>query len=170
VAGIGHQWPGYLGYATSFLTIGGIWLGHHTIFRRLRYANGTVIRINLLLLMTVAFLPFPTRLMADAIRDSDAERAAVVFYGIWLFVTFALISALWGAILRDRQLLKPEVTDQEIKAITLATTPHTAAFLGATVLAIIFPKVAAFGYLAIAVLGVFSARGAEATGTEPAPG
>ena len=41
--GIGHQWPGYLGYATSFLTIGGIWLGHHGIFRRLRYANGTVI-------------------------------------------------------------------------------------------------------------------------------
>ena len=59
--GIGHQWPGYLGYATSFLTIGGIWLGHHGIFRRLRYANGTVIRVNLLLLMAVAFLPFPTR-------------------------------------------------------------------------------------------------------------
>ena len=168
--GIGHEWPGYLGYATSFLTIGGIWLGHHGIFRRLQYANGTVIRINLLLLMAVAFLPFPTRLMAEAIRDSDAERAAVVFYGISLFVIFALMSALWGAILRDRQLLKPEVTDQEINAITLAATPHTGAFLGATVLAIIFPKVAAFGYLAIAVIAVFSARGEEATGTEPAHG
>ena len=129
-----------------------------------------MIRINLLLLMAVAFLPFPTRLMAEAIRDSDAERAAVVFYGIWLFVTFALMSALWGAILRDRQLLKPDVSDQEINAITLAATPHTGAFLGATVLAIIFPKVAAFGYLAIAVIAVFSARGEEATGTEPAHG
>ena len=124
----------------------------------------------MLLLMAVAFLPFPTRLMAEAIRDSDAERAAVVFYGISLFVIFALMSALWGAILRDRQLLKPEVTDQEINAITLAATPHTGAFLGATVLAIIFPKVAAFGYLAIAVIAVFSARGEEATGTEPAHG
>ena len=124
----------------------------------------------MLLLMAVAFLPFPTRLMAEAIRDSDAERAAVVFYGIWLFVTFALISALWGAILRDRQLLKPEVTDQEINAITLAATPHTAAFLGATVLAIIFPKVAAFGYLAIAVIAVFSARGDDTTASEPAEG
>ena len=120
--------------------------------------------------MAVAFLPFPTRLMAEAIRDSDAERAAVVFYGIWLFVTFALISALWGAILRDRQLLKPEVTDQEINAITLAATPHTAAFLGATVLAIIFPKVAAFGYLAIAVIAVFRARGDDTTASEPAQG
>ena len=124
----------------------------------------------MLLLMAVAFLPFPTRLMAEAIRDSDAERAAVVFYGISLFVIFALMSALWGAILRDRQLLKPEVTDQEINAITLAATPHTAAFLGATVLAIIFPKVAAFGYLAIAVIAVFRARGDDTTGTEPAQG
>src|SRR5215831_17370979 len=74
--GIGHEWPGYLGYATSFLTIGAIWLSHHGIFRRLQYANGSVIKINLLLLMVVAFLPFPTRLMAEAIRNSDAERAA----------------------------------------------------------------------------------------------
>jgi len=161
--GIGHEWPGYLAYATSFLTIGAIWLGHHGIFRRLRYANGTVIRINLVLLMAVAFLPFPTKLMAQAIRDSDAERAAVVFYGISLFVTSALISALWGAIVRDRQLLKPEISDQEINAITLAATPNTAAFLGAIVLAIIVPMVAAFGYLAIAVVAVLRARGDEAT-------
>jgi hypothetical protein len=37
--GIAHQWPSYLGYATSFVTIGGIWLAHHGIFRRLRYAT-----------------------------------------------------------------------------------------------------------------------------------
>jgi uncharacterized membrane protein len=127
-----------------------------------------VIRINLLLLMAVAFLPFPTRLMAEAIRDSDAERAAVVFYGISLFVTFALISALWGAILRDRQLLKPDVSDREINAITRSATPQTAAFLGATVLAIIAPKVAAFGYLLIAIIAVFRARGDETTASEPA--
>jgi uncharacterized membrane protein len=34
-----HEWPAYLGYATSFLTIGGLWLAHHGVFRRLRYAN-----------------------------------------------------------------------------------------------------------------------------------
>jgi uncharacterized membrane protein len=66
-----HEWPAYLGYATSFLMIGGIWLAHHGIFRRLRYANDAVMRINLLLLMAVSFLPFPTRLVADAIRDDD---------------------------------------------------------------------------------------------------
>ena len=62
-----HEWPAYLGYATSFLTIGGLWLAHHGIFRRLRYANNAVMRINLLLLMAVSFLPYPTKLVAEAI-------------------------------------------------------------------------------------------------------
>jgi uncharacterized membrane protein len=166
--GIGHEWPGYLGYVTSFLTIGAIWLCHHGMFRGLRYANDAVVRINLLLLMAVAFLPFPTKLMAEAIRDNNAERAAVVFYGISLFVTTALISALWGAIVRDRELLKPETSDQEISAVTRGATPNTAFFLGALVLAVIVPKVAAFGYLAIAVLAVFRAPGGETTGAAPA--
>jgi len=73
-----HQWPAYLAYVTSFVTIGGYWLAHHGIFRRLQYANDDVVRLNLLLLMAVAFLPFPTRLLAEAVRDEDAERAAVI--------------------------------------------------------------------------------------------
>ena len=79
--GIADQWPSYLAYATSFITIGGIWLAHHGIFRRLQYANTPLMLINLLLLMAVSFLPFPTKLMAEAIHSSDAERAAVIFYG-----------------------------------------------------------------------------------------
>jgi uncharacterized membrane protein len=159
--GIAHEWPGYLGYATSFLTIGGIWLAHHGIFGRLKYASSTVMRLNLLLLMVVAFLPFPTRLMAEAIRDKNAERAAVVFYGVSLFAATLLINALWSAILRDRELLKPEVSQREITEVTLMAAPHTALFLGAIALAIPFPKAAAFAYLVAAIAGVLRARGDE---------
>jgi uncharacterized membrane protein len=59
-------------------------------------------RINLVLLMAIAFLPFPTRLVAEAIRNPDAERAAVMFYGGWLLVTSLLFSALWAAVASDR--------------------------------------------------------------------
>ena len=55
--GIADQWPAYLAYATSFITIGGIWAAHHRIFRRLQYANQRLMVLNLLLLMVVAFLP-----------------------------------------------------------------------------------------------------------------
>ena len=94
--GIADQWPSYLGYATSFLTVGGIWLVHHGIFRRVQYANRRVMRVNLLLLMAVAFLPFPTKLVAEAIRNASAERAAVIFYGASLLVISLLFSALWA--------------------------------------------------------------------------
>jgi uncharacterized membrane protein len=110
--GIAHEWPAYLGYVTSFLTIGGIWLAHHGIFRRLQYVNDQVMRSNLLLLMAVSFLPYPTRLVAEAIRDSDAERAAVVFYGASLLVIALLVGALWGAVVRDRSLMRPDVSDR----------------------------------------------------------
>ena len=115
--------------------------------------------INLLLLMAVSFLPFPTKLMAEAIHDNDAERAAVIFYGGTLLVISALLGVMWASIVRDRNVLKPEVTDQEITAITLATTPNIGLYVAVIVLAFIAPKVAAFGYLVIAVVAVLRTRG-----------
>jgi hypothetical protein len=103
VGGIAHHSPGYLGYVTSFLTIGGIWLAHYGIFRRLQSANNTVMPLNLLLLMAVSFLPFPIRLMAEAIRNTDAEGAAVIFYGGSLLVIALLVAALWRSVARRRE-------------------------------------------------------------------
>jgi TMEM175 potassium channel family protein len=157
--GIADQWPAYLGFATSFLTVGGIWLVHHGIFRRVRYANRRVMQVNLVLLMAVAFLPFPTRLVAEAIRHTDAERAAVMFYGGWLLVIALLYSALWATVVSDRSLLKPDVTEQEVDAIARATTPKLGFYLAVILLALIAPKVAAFGYLVIAIFAVMRARG-----------
>jgi uncharacterized membrane protein len=157
--GIAHQWPSYLGYATSFLTVGGIWLVHHGIFRRVQYANRPLMQVNLLLLMAVAFLPFPTKLVAEAIRDTSAERAAVIFYGGWLLVISLLFSALWGVLARDRSLLRPEVSEKEVDAIARATTPNLGVYVAVILLAFIAPKVAAFGFLVIAIVLVLRARG-----------
>jgi len=156
--GILHQWPAYLGYLTSFVTIGGLWLAHHGIFRRLQFVDSRVMRINLLLLLVVSFLPFPTRLMAESIRDFDAERTAVIFYGLALTVVSFTVSALWAAVIRDRALLKPEVDEREVKAVTLASAPNVGLHLAATALAIPAPRAAAFVYLGIAVVAVFRAR------------
>jgi uncharacterized membrane protein len=156
-----REWPAYLGFVTSFVTIGGIWLAHHGVFRRLRYANGRVMQINLLLLMAVSFLPYPTRLVAEAIRDESAERAAVIFYGLCLLAISLLFAALWGTVARDRELLRPEVTDEEVNAILVAASPSIGFYAVATAVAIAAPQIAAFGYLLIAVVGVMRARGDE---------
>jgi uncharacterized membrane protein len=157
--GIADQWPSYLAYATSFITIGGIWLVHHGIFRRLRYADSWVMRVNLVLLMAVSFLPFPTKLMAEAIHNTDAERAAVIFYGATLLVISALINVLWGVIGRHRELLEPEVTEQEVSATLRTATPNLAFYAVVIVLAIFAPEVAVFGFLVIAIVGVLRSRG-----------
>ncbi|MGZ6696827.1 MAG: TMEM175 family protein [Solirubrobacteraceae bacterium] len=159
--GIAHEWPAYLAYVTSFLTIGGIWLGHHGLFGRLRYVDGVVMRINLLLLMAASFLPFPTRLIAEAIRVTDAERAAVIFYGASLLAISLLVAAMWRAVAARPELLRPEIGRPEVDALLRATAPNLGFYVVVLLVAIVAPHVAAFGYLLIAVLLVLRARGDE---------
>ena len=67
--------------------------------------------IYLLLVMAVAFLPFPTMLMAEAIRTEGAARAAVIFYGGAWLVNSLLLGALWGSAVLDRSAQRPEVDE-----------------------------------------------------------
>ena len=164
--GIADQWPSYLAYATSFITIGGIWLAHHGIFRRLQYANQRLMVINLLLLMVVSFLPFPTKLMAEAIdKTTDAERAAVIFYGLVLLTISVVASVLWRYVAAHRDLLEPGVSDDEVQAITKLAAPNIGFNVAIVLLAFIAPQIAAFGYLLIAVIALFRQHG----DTRPAP-
>jgi hypothetical protein len=106
----------------------------------------------------VSFLPFPTQLMAQAIRSTGAERTAVIFYGLALTAVSLTVWALWKSVLGDRRLLKPEISEAEITAVTRATAPNIGLQLGATALAIPAPRGAAFTYLAVAIVAVFRAR------------
>jgi uncharacterized membrane protein len=157
--GIVDEWPAYLAYATSFLTIGGIWLAHHAIFTRLAYVDTRLMRLNLVLLMAISFLPFPTRLVAEAFHDTEAERTAVVFYGLSLLAVSILMGALWATAARDRDLLRPEVSEAEVDAILRATTPSVGSFVAFIVIGIALPHVAAVGYLVVAVVLVLRAQG-----------
>ena len=156
--GIGHQWPSYLAYATSFVTIGGIWMIHHGLFGRLQYANAQIMRVNLGVLMAVSFLPYPTGLMAEAIRNSGAERAAVLFYGCNLLVISALMGALWAVAARHRELVHPDVSDQEVQQLLRATTPDLGFYVTVSVIALLAPHVAVWGYLVIGIRLVTRAR------------
>ncbi len=64
-----------------------------------------------------SFLPFPTRLVAEAINDPDAERAAVVFYGAVLLVISLVVGAMWRVVARDPSLLEAEVDPGEVQRI-----------------------------------------------------
>ncbi len=108
-----NEWPAYLAYVTSFLTVGSVWIAHHSLFSRLRFIDPTLLRLNLLLLMTAAFLPFPTSVLAQALHHGgSAERTAVVFYGA-------------VALLIERSCAPPSGT--QARSRTLQMEPATAA-------------------------------------------
>ncbi len=75
-------WPLYLADLVSFLTIGAAWLAHTVITHRLIEVDGIFLRLNLLLLMFVSLLPFPTRLVAERLEVLSGERAFVAMYGL----------------------------------------------------------------------------------------
>jgi uncharacterized membrane protein len=154
VAGL---WPSYLGYVVSFSTIGAIWLGHSAITDYLERADAVFMRLNLLLLLVVAFLPFPTRLFADFLGEDKPERVAANIYGISLLVASTLLLVLWRYAVRER-LVRPDAADEEIQLLTQRLTPSLGGYLVLIVVGLFAPIVAAVGYLAIALFLILPIR------------
>ena len=79
-------------------------------------------RLNLLLLLIVSFLPFPTRLVAEYIRQDKAERVAVTFYGIVLLLATTMLLVLWRYAVRAK-LVRPDLADEEIELLRPSASP-----------------------------------------------
>nr|WP_090344488.1 TMEM175 family protein [Mycolicibacterium malmesburyense]CRL76038.1 hypothetical protein CPGR_03808 [Mycolicibacterium malmesburyense] len=163
---VARQWPSYLTYLVSFSTIGAVWLEHSVITEFLERATPALIRLNLLLLLLVSFLPFPTRLLGDYMGESDAQRVAVTVYGINLLLVAGVVSLMWRYAVWQR-LIRTEAADADVKLITKRLTPGLAGYAVFIAAGVFFPIVAVFGYLVIAVYFIvpFAAlRGARRAG------
>jgi uncharacterized membrane protein len=92
---LGKMWPTYVAYATSFITIGIIWINHHAMIGRLREADHVILSLNLLLLLTIGVLPFATSLLAEWLRESHGQHLAAAIYGgafLLMSVAFATLN------------------------------------------------------------------------------
>jgi uncharacterized membrane protein len=145
------QWPSYLAYLVSFATIGAAWLAHSTITHYLHGVDALFLRVNLLLLLLISFLPFPTGLVADHVRDVNAERVATSILGIKLLLIALVVSAMWRYAVR-RELVRPDAGDEEVRMLTQRLTPGLAGYVGLIILGLVLPRVAVLGYLTIALL------------------
>jgi uncharacterized membrane protein len=106
--GLLAQWPAYVAYVTSFLTIGIIWVNHHALFQHVRHADRTLLFINLLLLMVVSVTPFPTALLGRyATADHDSHLAAAI-YGAVMFVMGIAFTLLWWQATSQRKQARRE--------------------------------------------------------------
>jgi len=150
-------WPSYLAYVASFSTIGAAWLGHNAITEYLDRADAAFVRLNLLLLLFVSFLPFPTRLVAEYIHQDKAERVAVTFYGIMLLLSSTMLLVLWRYAVRAH-LVRPDTADEEIELLTERLTPGLGAYLVLIVTGLFVPVIAVIGFLGIALYYIIPFR------------
>lgn len=148
--GILDQWPSYLAYVTSFLTIGVIWMAHSAVTGSLRAADGILYRLNLLVLLVVSFLPFPTRLVGEFIENADAERVAAAFYGLTLLTLSLALSLFVRHAARNRRLVKDHIPELAVSAAA-QRRPSLPFYLVAIVISIFLPLVAVGLYFAIAL-------------------
>jgi uncharacterized membrane protein len=154
LAAILDQWPSYLAYVTSFLTIGVFWLQHSAVTSALRAADATLYRVNLLVLLLASFLPFPTKLVGQFVDERAAERIAVVFYGLSLLALDLALTAFIRYAAEQRHLIKDHITEETIDS-ALLHQPSYAFYGGACAVGLLLPTVGVALFLIIALyLGV----------------
>jgi uncharacterized membrane protein len=151
-----HIWPSYLAYATSFTTIGIIWINHHHTVSLLGRADRTMLFINNLLLMTIAFLPFPTKLVADYLRK-DGEQAATLAYAATFVLMAAMHQVWWQYARRNRRLIADGVPESALRAVDRAYAPGVPMYAAVFALAFWSPIAAVFLTFAIAAFYLPSA-------------
>ena len=159
-----HLWPAYLAYATTFVTIGIIWMNHHHTVSLIDHTDRTMLFINNLLLLTIAFLPFPTKLVADYLHK-DGEQAATLAYAATFVVMAILHQVWWQYARRNRRLIADGVSDAALRAVDRAYAPGIVLYGIVLVLAFFSPLAAVFLTFAIAAFYLPSAalfdRGGE---------
>ncbi|MEH1164265.1 TMEM175 family protein [Micromonospora sp. CPCC 205539] len=116
--GLIELWPSLLAYVISFLLIGEIWADHHLLYRQIVVHDRVLLFLNTSFLMSVAFLPFSTSVLADAFRDGQGERAAVVFYGLSFGVGSVLFNAIWLYASHGHRRIRPGLDAEGVRATT----------------------------------------------------
>jgi len=154
---VADLWPSYLAYVVSVSTIGALWLGHVAITEYLERTDVGFVRLNLLLLLVIAFLPFPTRLFAEFIGKDSPERVAVTIYGLSLLLASTLLLVLWRYAVRYR-LVRPDAADEEVQFLTRRLTPGLTAYPVFIIAGLFIPIIAVIGYLGIALYDIVPFR------------
>jgi uncharacterized membrane protein len=162
VKGLEHEWPRYLGYFVSFAFIGGVWVAHSTLTRFIKAADPDLMRLNLLLLLFVSFLPFTTAIAAthlfasnlslhEITVSSSTERVAVVVFGLNLTLAALMVYLMLRHAGRTPGLAAGDVAKEELRAFARERRSAVLLQAGATVVGVFLPLTAVVFYLALSV-------------------
>ncbi len=146
---LSHAWPSYVAYAVSFVSIGIMWVNHHTLMNQIGHVDRRFLMATIGLLMCIAFVPFPTRLVAEHVRDSSARDAALA-YGFTLTTTAIFFSIVWFYAARRGRLLHPDADPRTVAGLSRSYLPGPWIYLAATLVAFASATASVVLYLVIA--------------------
>lgn len=113
---LARQWPSYAAFVISFVVIGIMWVSHHSMFERIAAVDRQLLFLNLMLLMGMAFIPFPTSLVAAYIRDGgqNASIAAAIYSTTMMLIGVAFL-AMWRHLEHRPNLLVDGITVAQVR-------------------------------------------------------
>ena len=157
---IGQLWPSYLAYVVSFTVIGLIWVAHHTMFERISSVDRPLLFLNLALLLGIGFIPWPTSVLADFIREDNLNASvATVLYSFTMTLIGIVFVGMWVHLVRHPEHTIDTVTEVQLRrSMRLACVSPIV--YGATIgLAFVSPYLCLVVYL---LLALYFARGPSA--------
>jgi uncharacterized membrane protein len=150
------QWPEFAAYLISFMVIGIIWVNHHTLLNKLRSVDRVLLFLNLLLLLFVVFIPYPTAIVADYLKVGgwDAEVAVALYSAVMLGMSVAFSEMyLWAG--KHDELLDEGVDPAEHRARFRQFAAGLPIYLVLIGVSFLSPDLALAGHFAVAVFYVF---------------
>ena len=104
LAALGGELAKFAAFFISFAVIGVYWIAHHRMFRCLRRCDEVLVALNLVLLLFVAFLPFPVALFGAWRRDP----VAIGWYVTSVALSGLSLNLLWWYATGRRRLVSPD--------------------------------------------------------------
>lgn len=128
-----------------------MWANHHNRFRLISRSDHILLFLNILFLMCVAFIPFPTALLAEYIREEAHRTTAVAVYSGTLAVTGVFFTLLWLYAVRDYRLVDRNLDPSLLSAMTRRYILGMLLYVVAFLLAFVSPA-ASLGLIVILAL------------------
>jgi uncharacterized membrane protein len=131
---LGGLWSKYFAYLISFWVIGRYWINHHRKFLYIKRFDHLLLSYNLLLLMVIAFIPFPTEVMSE-----NNNRTASIFYALIMALAGIMLALLWYHATHNHNLIDFHISKQQIRREIAGPLAISALFLISIGIAFINP-------------------------------
>ena len=147
---LAEEWHAYLAFLTSFATVGIMWVNHHRLFTLIGRIDHWLLMLNLLLLLMICVVPFPTAIVSEYLGGGGAQIATLALGGVYL-ATAIVFNVLWRYAANGRRLIASHVPQAVVDAQTKQYRFGPVVYLVAFLMALVSPTLSVALNLAIAV-------------------